>query len=60
MLSVSPLFVLLVWVYVLVKVKRVKAVDLVVVLLLGYYLANTWVADAIGGAIGILFAPKGG
>jgi hypothetical protein len=60
MLDVSPLFVLLVWVYVLVKIKRVKTIDLVVVLLLGYYLANTWVADAIGVAIGVLFAPKGG
>ena len=60
MINVSPGLVILVWFVLILRFHRVTKLDAVVIVLVGYYLANTWLASAVGFGIGILFAPKGG
>ncbi len=60
MLNVSPGLVIFVWFFLLLLMRRVSKIDCVVIMLVGYYLANTWLASVVGWAIGIIFAPKGG
>jgi Na+/H+-dicarboxylate symporter len=59
MIDISPGLVIFVWVVLILRFHRVTKVDAVVIALVGYYVANTWLASAVGALIGIVFAPKG-